>query len=108
MPIDLDNAIMQDPKKQVFLNGNGKCQYCGLDFLSSLSLFWAYEVDHVVAKSVGGADTADNLVLSCRACNGALSRASNLRTFEERKAYLESQVGSRSEIYEAWRRHLGR
>ena len=106
MAIDLEREIALDPKKQAFLRDKGMCRYCGLDALTSLSLFWSFQFDHVIARSEGGPDTAENMVTCCPACNGALSRAGHLRTFEARKAYVESQVMSRSEIYDSWIKRL--
>lgn len=39
------------------------CEYCG----AKETLSW----DHLIPKSKGGADTADNHVLACRACNSS-------------------------------------
>lgn len=106
MPIDLLREIARDTGKQAFERDGGKCRYCGLDFLTSLSMFWSYTIDHVKARSVGGTDQIANLVTCCKACNETLSRAGHLATFEERKAYVDSQVANRSEIYDLWLRHL--
>ncbi len=106
MAINLDREIAMDFRKQAFLRDNGKCRYCGFDFLESLSAFWAYTVDHVVARAEKGPDTLENVVLACSSCNGALSRAGHLKTFEQRKAYVDSQVPSRSEIFNLWQKRL--
>jgi 5-methylcytosine-specific restriction endonuclease McrA len=103
---DFDREIERDYKKQAFLRDNGKCRYCGIDFLSSLSLFWAYTVDHVVARSEKGPDTFENVVTCCSSCNGALSRVGHLKTFDQRSEYVRSQIPSRSEIYELWKHKL--
>ena len=108
MPLDLEREIIKDFKKQAFLRDEGRCRYCGLDFLTSLSQFWSYTVDHIVARAVGGEDTLENIVISCKACNEALCRAGDLRTFEQRRAYIVSREHERSPIYEAWCRRLGR
>lgn len=100
--IDLDKQIPNDLAKQAFRDYNGKCYYCGLDMLSSLSLFWSYEIDHVIARSEGGLNTIDNVVLSCRSCNGTLNRTGHLKTKEERRAYVQREIQGRAEIYEAW------
>ena len=70
MNLDLDQEIAKDYKKQAFLRDGGRCRYCDLDFMLSLSAFWSYTVDHLVAKSAGGEDTLDNIVTCCKACNG--------------------------------------
>lgn len=106
MSIELEREIERDYKKRAFLRDNGCCRYCGLDFLDSLSLFWTYTVDHVIAKSEGGADTEENVVTCCYSCNGALSRAGHLKTFDERQAFVKAQEGSRREIYNLWLQRL--
>ena len=108
MSLDLDAEIAKDYKKQAFLRDRGFCKYCGLDLMQSLSHFWSYTVDHVEARSVGGQDVVSNVVLCCKACNEALSRSGHLRTFDERKSYIQSQEASRTPIYKAWCERLGR
>lgn len=100
--IDLDKLIPDDLTKQAFDREEGRCYYCGLDMLSSLSLFWSYEIDHVVARSENGPNTIDNVVLSCRSCNGTLNKAGHLKTKEERRAYVQREIQGRAEIYGAW------
>ena len=51
----------------VFSRSNGKCSYCGAK---------AEEIDHIVAKSNGGTNSASNLTASCRACNEKKSNLS--------------------------------
>jgi 5-methylcytosine-specific restriction endonuclease McrA len=45
-----------------------RCQYCSATAESSGS---ALHLDHLVPRSAGGEDTAENLVLACRSCNCA-------------------------------------
>lgn len=106
--LDLNREIAKDYKKQAFLRDGGRCRYCGLDFLASLSAFWSYTVDHLVQQCVGGEDTLANVVTACSACNGCLSRASHLRTFEARRDYILSREVDRVPIYQAWLARLGR
>lgn len=47
-------------RRAVFLRDNGVCQYCSQP---------AENVDHVVARSRGGAHTWENVVACCRRCN---------------------------------------
>lgn len=49
------------PRTLIYKRDGNKCQYCG----STKSL----TIDHVVAKSRGGNDTWDNLVVACSPCN---------------------------------------
>lgn len=48
-------------RRAVFARDRHRCQYCGSDRHLT--------VDHVVPRCKGGADTWDNLVTSCAACN---------------------------------------
>lgn len=106
MNIVLECEIEMDYKKQAFLRDNGKCRYCDLDFLSSLTLFWSYEVDHIIARSEQGPDTLENVVTCCGPCNRVLTRAGHLKTFDQRFAYVQSQTNSRRVIYELWTKKL--
>ena len=76
---------------QVFRRDKGICQYCGLDLLINFSIFNAAEVDHILAKSSGGSDNPENLVLCCTGCNGMLSRASELKAFETRRNSIQKK-----------------
>ena len=108
MNLDLDQEIAKDYKKQAFLRDGGRCRYCDLDFMQSLSAFWSYTVDHLVAKSAGGEDTLDNIVTCCKACNECLSRSAQLRSFDDRRSYIQSREADRAPIYRAWSERLGR
>ncbi|MGH7998117.1 MAG: HNH endonuclease [Brasilonema sp.] len=45
---------------------NFRCEYCHYpEFLSTSPL----TIDHIMPKSLGGSDDADNLALACRRCN---------------------------------------
>lgn len=50
----------------IFARDEFRCVYCGK---SSVEDGVKLEADHIVAHSAGGADTAGNLVTSCRDCN---------------------------------------
>lgn len=93
MTIDEDDWI------EVFKRDNGCCQYCDVDLLSSFSSFQSSTVDHIIARSSGGTDDTENLVLSCPACNQMLSRAGHLTTYGERKAYLTERIKNKAEIW---------
>lgn len=45
-----------------------KCQYCGLDFLSSVNAYDSIEVEHIIPKNPGG-EEPENKTLVCRTCN---------------------------------------
>jgi len=86
----------------VFEHDKGICQYCGCDLLSNFSVYWSATVDHIVARCENGSDEKENLVLSCPACNGMLSRANKLMTFEKRKEYVIERRNSEISGYNEW------
>lgn len=58
---------------EVFCRDKWICQICGVKVLRSRRGSChprAPELDHIVALSLGGAHTLDNVQCSCRACNG--------------------------------------
>ena len=87
---------------KVFERDKGFCRYCGADLLSSLSAFCSATVDHLVPRSAGGGDGTENLVTACTGCNGMLSRAKHLTTFEERKASVEQRRAEGQTFYDGF------
>lgn len=69
--------------------GGGRCQYCG----KPVSLVGC-EIDHVVAKSLGGEDRHPNLRLACGACNAAKRD----RTVEEFRANCAARATLACEV----------
>lgn len=54
--------------RQIKARDNHECQYCGSTAEESGA---PLQLDHIVPRSQGGPDTAENLVVSCRSCNCA-------------------------------------
>jgi hypothetical protein len=92
--------------RQIFERDCGRCQYCGEDLLAVFSRYWCATVDHVEAVAVNGVDTAENLVLACPACNGMLSRAGHLKTFDERREHVRARRDAEEKGFDDWRRAL--
>ncbi|MDE2854116.1 MAG: HNH endonuclease signature motif containing protein [Chloroflexota bacterium] len=46
------------------LESGGRCEWCGCSLVNA-----AFELDHILSLSRGGANRASNLVLSCPDCN---------------------------------------
>ena len=88
--------------RAVFERDRGICRYCGVDLLNSFSAYWSATVDHVHAVAAGGADTLENLVLSCPACNGMLCRSEALLSVEERRAFVAARRDAERNGYEEW------
>lgn len=69
--------------RQIMEEQDGCCAYCGLCFGQS------FEVEHVLALSVGGTNNRDNLVLSCKPCN-LTAGPKYFSTFSAKKFYILS------------------
>jgi 5-methylcytosine-specific restriction endonuclease McrA len=75
-----------------------RCQYCGLDGMTSFDNALAMSVDFVVPRARKGKKDPRNLVACCRACNMIKGRRV-YNNFEEAKAYV---LGRREELRKAW------
>jgi HNH endonuclease len=53
-------------RKLVVERAKGCCEYCGYPEAASYA---PHEIDHIIAQKHGGANTEDNLALSCTLCN---------------------------------------
>ncbi len=61
-------------KETVRRRANYLCEYCHSPERISTSRF---TVDHLIPKSLGGKDNAENLALACRRCNERSSLSRN-------------------------------
>ena len=59
------------PKRRlIFEQAGGLCHWCGCEtFLVHVNTWDRATIDHVIPRSHGGPDTADNLVNACNRCN---------------------------------------
>ena len=53
-------------RREVYERAEGCCEYCRRSVEVRIANF---EIDHIVSQKHGGADTIDNLCLSCVPCN---------------------------------------
>jgi len=58
----VDNITRQSVRRRA----NYLCEYCHSPERICTTRF---TIDHVIPKSIGGSDNADNLALACRRCN---------------------------------------
>lgn len=84
-------AVKDDVWHRVFDRDKGLCAYCNESLLASLLVYRCAEIDHLLPESEPTREDEVNLVLSCRPCNGSLSRAheQGLFSIEARRKYLE-------------------
>jgi hypothetical protein len=58
----MDRALVQ----LVWRRARGRCEYCQMpQAFDDLT----FQIDHIIARSHGGREAADNLCLACFACN---------------------------------------
>jgi len=65
----ISNPAWSETAAQLCVRAGFKCEYCGLDFLSSPVAYKQIQFDHIVPKRAGGADSIENLAAVCRTCN---------------------------------------
>jgi 5-methylcytosine-specific restriction endonuclease McrA len=75
-----------------------RCQYCGLDGMTSFDNALAMSVDFVVPRARKGKKDPRNLMACCRACNMIKGRRV-YRNFEEARAYV---LERRDELRKTW------
>lgn len=101
--------IVRLSKKNLMTRDERTCQYCSREVDSTRAT-----VDHVLPRTRGGRHRWDNVVLSCKPCNGAKDN----RTPEEagmplrRRPWVPSRVLLLRQVaeqggYEAWKAYLG-
>jgi hypothetical protein len=77
----------------VFERDLGRCRYCGTDLLASVPAFCAATMDRVEGPAGAGTDDAAHLVRACAGCASMLGGLGHLKTFSERKTFLDQQHG---------------
>lgn len=81
------------------------CEYCGIDLLSHPRLFETFTLDHFVPRSKGGGNTAENLRVSCAACD-RFKRDRVMASIEEVQDFLAAFRVGVSFWFEKYRAEL--
>jgi len=88
--VRIPRMVLQPTRANILLRDEDTCQYCG-KHSRELTL------DHVVPRSRGGQSTWENLVASCRACNGKkgnhLLKEVNMRLLRQPRALTHEYAG---------------
>ncbi len=88
--VRIPRMILQPTRANILLRDEDTCQYCG-KHSRELTL------DHVVPRSRGGQSTWENLVASCRACNGKkgnrLLKEANMRLLRQPRPLTQEYAG---------------
>ena len=77
---------------KAFQRSNCRCVYCGRDLLADFDAFMIAEEDHLVPKSKGGKDEAENIVIACAVCNRLKGNYTPTDEYDsaKRKEYIEA------------------
>jgi hypothetical protein len=104
MPLDLttltlvERPVTREEGLRILERDQYRCQYCGLDGMTSFENALAMSVDFVVPRARKGKKDERNLVACCRSCNMIKGRRI-YRSFEEAKAHV---LARREELCKAW------
>jgi 5-methylcytosine-specific restriction endonuclease McrA len=104
MPLDLMTlSLVSQPVTvqegvRILQRDQYRCQYCGLDGMTSFDNALAMSVDFVVPRARKGKKDPRNLVACCRACNMIKGRRV-YSNFEEAKKYV---LERREVLRKAW------
>jgi CRISPR/Cas system Type II protein with McrA/HNH and RuvC-like nuclease domain len=87
---------------RLFERDLGRCVYCGLNLKADFDRFMMATEDHLVPVSKGGTNDLDNLLLSCRTCNGLKANFTPPETLDAESRKREYIGAVRKHIME-WR-----
>ena len=79
-------------KQLVRVRAEHRCEYCHIPQKFFIQLF---QIEHIVARSHGGTDEADNLALACRLCN--LHKGPNLSGIDPESKVLTRLFNPRTD-----------
>lgn len=94
---DLGRGLPRVLKLKIWIRDGFICQYCGRlvkDIKQSKEKplpSYAATVDHVVPKSKGGLEVAENMVTACFRCNNLLE--DKFTAFEEKRSFIQENLG---------------
>ena len=88
--VRIPRMVLQPTRVNILLRDDEMCQYCG-KHSRDLTL------DHVIPRSRGGQSTWENLVASCKACNGKkgnrLLKEVNMHLIRQPRALTQEYAG---------------
>ena len=100
----LAKALSSEEGHRILERDRYRCQYCGLDGMSSFENSLVMSVDFVLPRARKGKKNSDNLVAACRACN-LIKGHRVFKNLEEAKAYV---LQCRSELHKEWESQMAR
>ena len=83
----LAKPLTSEEGRRVLERDRYRCQYCGLDGMSSFENSLVMTVDFVHPRAQKGKKNPENLITACRPCN-VIKGGRIFRDFEHAKAYV--------------------
>lgn len=94
----LAKPLTSEEGRQVLERDRYRCQYCGLDGLSSFENSLVMTVDFVLPRAQKGKKDPKNLVAACRPCN-VIKGSRIFKSFDEAKAFIGQR---RAKLHQEW------
>ena len=100
----LAKPLTTEEGRRILERDHYRCQYCGLDALSSFENSLIMTVDFVQPRAHKGKKLPENLVTACRPCN-VIKGYRVFANFEAAKAYV---LKRREQLRQEWEAQKGR
>ena len=94
----LAKPLTSQEGRRILERDHYRCQYCGLDGMSSFENSLIMTVDFVQPRAKKGKKTPENLVTACRPCN-VIKGLRTFATLEQAKAFI---LDRRAELRKEW------
>lgn len=98
----LAKPLTSEEGRRILERDKYRCQYCGLDGMSSFENSLIMTVDFLLPRAKKGKKTAANLVTACRPCN-VIKGHRVFHDLPEAKAYVSQR---RAELQREWEANM--
>ena len=97
--------------KAAFASSGHRRVYCCRDLLADFDSFMLAEEDHLVPRSKGGPDSAENVVIACAVCNRLKGNYAPTESYDATKRndyiigvrhFIMSQRAKHMDIFSGW------
>jgi 5-methylcytosine-specific restriction endonuclease McrA len=100
----LAKPLTSEEGNRILARDHWKCQYCGLDGMSSFENSLIMTVDFVVPRARADKKDPHNLVAACRPCNTIKSHRV-FKNIEEARQYI---AGRRAVLHKEWEQRMAK
>lgn len=100
-------SVPVEEAMNIFKRDHFKCQYCGLDGISSFENWMVLTIDHIHSYAKGGSIKAENQVTACQPCN-TIKGTKDFMTLSEARKYVQEKREEWRELYHKQAESVGR